>query len=126
MVGNGERINDGPFPGGNDSVPAQSRRRSGRGLDLGASPTATLSAHKPGEPGHLHEHVGPRRGVESHQANRRAGAYADVLGRFPTPVEINDRCTTGSFVARVDLMTTEEFLLVQRRRWAISSTTTAP
>ena len=114
MVGNGERI-DGPFPGGND--PRQSRRRSGEVCLLGPVVLRFARPHEPGEPGHLHEHVGPRHG-QPHR--RQAGLSAhlpDLLGRFPTPVEINDRCTTGSFGSLAwDLMTTEEFLLVQRRQ----------
>ena len=122
MVGNGERINDGPFPGGNDSVPAPNPDADlGEVCDLGCqSYCDALGLTNPVNRGICTSMWGlgvASNPIDNKQACRRL--YADVLGRFPTPVEINDRCTTGSFGSLAwDLMTTEEFLLVQRRRWA--------
>src|SRR5690606_33540971 len=55
--------------------------------------------------------------VDRRQACRKL--YVDMIGRYPTASEINGACNTedGSETLKA-LMATDEFVLVQQRRWA--------
>lgn len=122
MVGNGEKLNDGPFPGGNDLPPAPNPDGSlGDTCDLGCeSYCDDLGLENPVNRGICTKLWGlgiEPNPVDNKEACRRL--YADMLGRFPTPVEINTYCkgtTWGNLAWK--LLNTDEFLLVQRRNWS--------
>lgn len=131
LVGNGEPITDGNFPGGYDQPPAP---RDLSGMD-GATPPESgaiecdaacqqycsdLELTNPVNRGVCTSLWGAGLGtqpVDRRQACRKL--YADMIGRFPTPAEINEVCNSEDWSETVKaLMATDEFVLVQQRRWA--------
>ena len=129
LVGNGEPITDGNFPGGYDQPPAP------RDLGDGVMPPTSgpiecdgaclaycenLDLTNPVNRGVCTSTWGA--GLATQPVDRRQACrklYADMLGRFPTPAEVNDICNTEDWGETVKaLMATPEFVLVQQRRWA--------
>jgi hypothetical protein len=126
LVGNGDPITDGNFPGGYDEPPAPRE---------GAVPPVegaiecdvmcqdycdSLALTNPVNRGVCPSLWGV--GLASQPVDRRQACrklYADMLGRYPTPAELNDVCNTEDWSETVKaLMATDEFVLVQQRRWA--------
>jgi len=126
LVGNGDPITDGNFPGGYDAPPAQRE---------GATPPsegpiecdvlcqeycASLDLTNP-----VNQAVCPSlwgAGLASQPVDRRQACrklYVDMIGRYPTPAEVNEVCNSEDWSETVKaLMATDEFVLVQQRRWA--------
>ena len=126
LVGNGDPITDGNFPGGYDPTPAPRE---------GATPPSegaiecdvlcqdyceSLSLTNPVNIGVCPSLWGA--GLASQPVDRRQACrklYADMIGRFPTPAEVNEVCNNEDWGDTVKaLMATDEFVLVQQRRWA--------
>ena len=126
LVGNGEPITDGNFPGGYDEAPAP--------RDGAVPPTEgpiecdvlcqeyceSLTLTNP-----VNEAVCPSlwgAGLATEPVDRRQACrklYADMVGRYPTPAEINEVCNNEDWGETVKaLMATDEFVLVQQRRWS--------
>ena len=122
MVGNGNRLNEGPFPGGSDPTPAPNPDADMGGIcDLGCETYCdNLGLQNPVNEGVCTSLWGvgiPSNPIDNKEACRRL--YADMLGRFPTPIEVNEQCTTSSWNTLVrSLISSEEFLQVQQRRWS--------
>lgn len=122
MVGNGEKLNDDPFPGGDDPAPAPNPDGTlGDICDLGCeSYCDSLALENPINKGICTKLWGlgiPHNPIDNKEACRRM--YADMLGRFPTPGEINKYCTDSTWGNLAwKLLNTEEYLLVQRRKWS--------
>jgi hypothetical protein len=125
LVGNGDPITDGNFPGGYDEPPAPRETEPPleepivcdelcltycENLELTNPVNRAVCSHMWGV------------GLASQPIDRRAACrklYADMIGRFPTPSEINDVCNNEDWGETVKaLMATDEFVLVQQRRWA--------
>jgi len=125
LVGNGSPITDGNFPGGFDQPPA-ARDTEPPAFGpiecdvLCQSYCDDLALTNPvnrGVCGHLWGVGLATQPVDRRQACRKL--YADMIGRFPTPAELNDVCNTADWGDTVKaLMATDEFVLVQQRRWA--------
>lgn len=125
LVGNGDPITDGNFPGGYDEPPAP---RETEPPLMGAiecdvlcqSYCEDLELTNPvnrGVCGHLWGAGLATQPIDRRQACRKL--YADMIGRFPTTAEINDVCNKDDWGETVKaLMATDEFVLVQQRRWA--------
>ena len=126
LVGNGDPITDGNFPGGYDETPAPN--------DASAPPTSgaiecdevcqqyceDLDLQNPVNRGVCPSLWGV--GLASQPVDRRQACrklYVDMIGRYPTASEINGVCNTEDWSETVKaLMATDEFVLVQQRRWA--------
>ncbi|HLT40560.1 MAG TPA: DUF1549 domain-containing protein [Enhygromyxa sp.] len=125
LVGNGDPITDGNFPGGYDEPPAP---RETEPPVMGPiecdvlcqSYCEDLNLTNPVNRaicGHLWGAGLASQPVDRRQACRKL--YADMIGRFPTTSEINDVCNKQDWGETVKaLMATSEFVLVQQRRWA--------
>lgn len=125
LVGNGDPITDGNFPGGfdeppepRDVPPPDSKPIE---CDLGCqSYCEDLELTNPVNTAACKSLWGV--GLATQPVDRRQACrklYADLIGRFPTPAEINDVCNTQDWGETVKaLMATDEFVLVQQRRWA--------
>lgn len=127
LVGNGGPVSDGDFAGGSDAMPSPRDvlpPAPGQPLDCDAECRAYcdgLGLDNPVNAGLCGSAWGvglALRPVDRAEACRRL--YADLVGRFPTPTEIADVCSTdrawGDVVAA--LQDTDEYLLVNQRRWA--------
>lgn len=125
LVGNGDPITDGNFPGGYDEPPAPRETEPPlegpiecdvlcqsycEDLELGNPVNRAVCGHLWGA------------GLASQPIDRRQACrklYADMIGRFPTPSEINTVCNNEDWGETVKaLMATDEFVLTQQRRWA--------
>ncbi len=125
LVGNGDPITDGNFPGGYDEVPAP---RDTEPPQVGPiecdvacqSYCDDLELTNPvnrGVCGHLWGVGLASQPIDRRQACRKL--YADMIGRFPTPAEVNGICNNEDWGETVKaLMATDEFVLAQQRRWA--------
>jgi hypothetical protein len=126
MVGNGDPVSNGDFRGGNDPLPAV--RDVAPPLedepvdcsDACRSYCAGLALQNPvnaGTCGVLWGMGMAPRPVDHLEACRRL--YADFVGRYPTPGEIDTVCARPTWGETVqDLLATEEYVLVHQRRWA--------
>lgn len=126
LVGNGDPITDGNFPGGYDETPPPN--------DASVPPTSgpiecdevcqqyceDLDLQNPVNRGVCPSLWGV--GLASQPVDRRQACrklYVDMIGRYPTASEINGVCNTEDWGETVKaLMATDEFVLVQQRRWA--------
>ena len=126
LVGNGEPVSSGEFAGGNDALPTPRDVRApdpGTAIDCGDACRdycEGLSLDNPVNRGICPVLWGSgmqTRPVEPLEACRRL--YADMLGRYPTAQEIDTVCAQPSWGDTVRaLLDTDEFVLVQQRRWA--------
>lgn len=126
LVGNGSPITDGVFPGGFDQTPAPN--------DAAMPPSEgpiecdevcqqyceDLDLQNPVNRGVCSSLWGV--GLASQPVDRRQACrklFADMIGRFPTPSEVNGICNNEDWGETVKaLMDTDEFVLLQQRRWA--------
>lgn len=126
LVGNGDPITDGNFPGGFDATPAP---REGATPPTGGAIECDVLCQEYCEDLGLTNPVNigvcPSlwgAGLASEPVDRRQACrklYADMIGRFPTPAEVNEVCNEEDWSEVVKaLMATDEFVLVQQRRWA--------
>jgi hypothetical protein len=129
LVGNGEPITDGNFAGGYDQPPAPRVLPDGQlppvegAIECGAACQQyceDLELTNPVNRGACTSLWGA--GLATQVVDRRQACrklYADMIGRFPTTAEINDVCNTEDWGDTVKaLMATDEYVLVQQRRWA--------
>lgn len=125
LVGNGEPITDGNFAGGNDLVPeaAPVPPPEGGAIICDAdcrSYCAGLGLENPVNVGACPSLWGA--GLASQPIDRTEACrrlYIDMIGRFPTPGELNSTCDLPTWGDTVHaLLDTEEFTKVQQRRWA--------
>lgn len=127
LVGNGSPVSDGNFHGGADQTPDAREvvRLPEEGFSIDCGPGCReycdeLGLENPVNVGICASLWGvglSSRAVERDEACRRL--YADMLGRFPTPSEVDSVCaeeTWGDVVKT--LLDTDEFVLVNQRRWA--------
>jgi hypothetical protein len=125
LVGNGEPITDGNFPGGFDEPPAPRDTEPPLAGPvecdvLCQSYCDDLALTNPVNRGVCGQLWGV--GLATQPIDRRQACrklYADMIGRFPTPAEVNEVCNQSDWGEVVKaLMATDEFVLVQQRRWA--------
>jgi hypothetical protein len=126
LVGNGDPVSSGNFRGGADALPeARNVRVPGPGQAIDCSSTcqdycAGLGLENPVNVGICSSMWGVGlqvRPVETLEACRRL--YADLVGRYPTPSEIDSVCSLPTWGETVrQLLDTDEYVLVQQRRWA--------
>jgi hypothetical protein len=127
LVGNGDPVTDGNFAGGSDAMPAPRDvvpPAPGQPLDCDSECRAYcdgLGLENPVNVGLCGSAWGvglALRPVDRAEACRRV--YADFVGRFPTPTEIADVCSSdrswGDVVSTV--LDSDEYVLVNQRRWA--------
>jgi hypothetical protein len=125
LVGNGSPITDGNFPGGFDQPPAPRETEPPKlgPIECDALCQSYCDDLKLGNPvnrgvcSHLWGVGLASQPIDRRQACRKL--YADMIGRFPTPNELNEVCNKEDWGETVKaLMATDEFVLVQQRRWA--------
>lgn len=125
LVGNGDPITDGNFPGGFDEPPEPRETEPPIAGPIECdvlcqSYCEGLNLKNPvnrGVCGHFWGAGLASQPIDRRQACRKL--YADMIGRFPTPSEINEVCNKTDWGETVKaLMATDEFVLVQQRRWA--------
>ncbi|MFV8752604.1 DUF1549 domain-containing protein [Nannocystaceae bacterium ST9] len=125
LVGNGEPITDGNFPGGFDEPPAarETEPPTSKPILCDGECEAyceSLDLTNPVNIGMCKSTWGV--GIETQAIDRRQACrklYVDMIGRYPTPAEINDVCSNEDWGETVkSLMATPEFVLVQQRRWS--------
>jgi len=122
MVGNGDPVSDGDFPGGNDKVPEpRADAVPGEECDMACrSYCDGLDLQNPINKGICGRMWGV--GLESRPIDRKQACrrlYADMLGRFPDPEEVNSVCNKKEWGNVVKtLLDTDEFILRQQRLWA--------
>lgn len=126
LVGNGSPITDGNFPGGYDEAPAP--RDGATPPSEGAIECDVMCqqyCEDQGLTNPVNRAICPSlwgAGLATQPVDRRQACrklYADMIGRYPTPSEVNDVCNTEDWSETVKaLMATDEFVLVQQRRWA--------
>ncbi len=126
LVGNGAPITDGNFRGGADAMPPTldvEPPLEGEPVDCDtdcAAHCASLPLENPVNIGMCPVTWGAglrTQTIDGGEACRRL--YADMLGRYPTGEELGTVCqadTWGQVVSQ--LLATDEFVLVQQRRWA--------
>ncbi|PRQ09955.1 hypothetical protein ENSA7_03120 [Enhygromyxa salina] len=125
LVGNGDPITDGNFPGGYDEPPAP--RDTPPPVEgpiecdvMCQSYCDDLGLTNPVNRGVCTSLWGV--GLATQPIDRRFACrklYVDMIGRYPTPAEVNDVCNTEDWSETVKaLMATDEFVLVQQQRWA--------
>lgn len=125
LVGNGDPM-DSDWRGGNDPEPEARDAvppAPGEPLDCDVgcrSHCDSLDLENPVNEGICSSMWGlgfEHRPVDRAEACRRL--YADMLGRFPTPSEVNDTCDQDSWGDVVKtLIDSDEFVLVNQRQWA--------
>lgn len=125
LVGNGDPITDGNFPGGYDEPPAPRDTEPPVAGPIECdvlcqSYCEDLQLSNPVNRAVCGQLWGA--GLASQAVDRRQACrklYADMIGRFPTTSEINTVCNNEDWGETVKaLMATDEFVLVQQRRWA--------
>lgn len=122
LVGNGDPVSDGQFEGGNDPDPeARDVEFVEDVCDLECrSYCDGLSLENPVNRGVCSKLWGigiDNEPVDRKQACRRL--FVDMIGRFPTPGEVNDVCNLPTWGETVDnLLARDEFVFVNQRRWA--------
>lgn len=125
LVGNGDPITDGNFPGGYDEPPAPSDVTPPLAEPIVCDAVCQsycddLGLTNPVNRGVCTSFWGV--GLASQPVDRRQACrklYADMVGRFPTPAEVNDICLMDDWGETVKaLMATDEFVLAQQLRWA--------
>lgn len=126
LVGNGAPVSDGNFAGGDDQVPAarDTTPPSGEGYvpcDVACqSYCDSLGLDNPINRGVCPSMWGAGLAstpIDRPEACRRL--FVDMVGRFPSPSEVNTTCNRTSWGETVkELLATDEFLLVNQRRWA--------
>lgn len=126
MVGNGDRVSDGNFAGGNDSLPAAAAVTppgDGEPTDCDAACRAYcdgLALENPVNVGMCSQLWGvglETRPIDHSEACRRL--FVDFIGRYPSATEVNGVCNGQSFGDTVKhLQAQPEYQLVNQRRWA--------
>lgn len=125
LVGNGDPITDGNFPGGFDEPPAPRATEAPLAKPILCDGECEaycedLALTNPVNIGMCKSTWGV--GIATQPIDRRQACrklYVDMVGRYPTPAEINDVCSNEDWGETVQsLMATPEFVLVQQRRWA--------
>ncbi len=125
LVGNGDPITDGNFPGGFDQSPAPREVEPPVAKPILCDDECEaycddLGLTNPVNIGMCKSTWGV--GIATQPIDRRQACrklYVDMIGRYPTPAEINDVCNQDDWGETVKaLMATPEFVLVQQRRWA--------
>lgn len=125
LVGNGDPITDGNFPGGFDAPPAARdvEPPTAKPIVCDAACEAycdDLGLTNPVNVGMCKSTWGV--GIATQPIDRRQACrklYVDMIGRYPTPAEVNEVCANEDWGETVkSLMATDEFVLVQQRRWA--------
>ena len=125
LVGNGDPITDGNFPGGYDEAPAPADVTPPAEGPIECDVMCqdycdSLGLTNPVNVGVCTSLWGV--GLDIEPVDRRQACrklYVDMIGRYPTPAEINDVCNTEDWSETVKaLMATDEFVLVQQRRWS--------
>ncbi len=126
LVGNGAPVSDGNFVGGDDSVPEPRDVAPPTGDGYVSCDVACQSyCDSLGLENPINRGVCPSMwgaGLASTPIDRPEACrrlFADMVGRFPSPTEVNTTCNRGSWGETVkELLATDEFLLVNQRRWA--------
>ncbi|NVB39402.1 DUF1549 domain-containing protein [Pseudenhygromyxa sp. WMMC2535] len=125
LVGNGAPITDGNFPGGYDEAPEARDVTAPTDKPIVCDVACQsycdgLGLTNPVNVGVCSSMWGV--GIASQPIDRRQACrklYADFVGRYPTPSEVNEVCDHEDWGETVKtLMATDEFVLVQQRRWA--------
>ncbi|WP_257453089.1 hypothetical protein [Archangium lipolyticum] len=125
MVGNGDPITPGTFPGGDDILPAARDvppPADSRPPDCGADCVAYCNGaglQNPVNRGLCRSLWGvglPNRPIQQAEACRRL--FVDMVGRVPTADEAEATCSGGWGATVKKLMEGDEFILVQQRRAA--------
>ncbi|PRQ03072.1 hypothetical protein ENSA5_18430 [Enhygromyxa salina] len=125
LVGNGAPITDGNFPGGYDEPPAPNDAVPPTEAPIECDVVCqdyceSLALTNPVNRGVCTNLWGV--GLATQPVDRRQACrklYADMVGRYPTPAELNGVCNNEDWSETVKaLMATDEFVLVQQRRWA--------
>ena len=125
MVGNGEPLTSGDFPGGDDVLPGAldvPPPDATRPPDCGADCVAFCNGaglRNPINRGLCRSLWGvglPHRPIRQAEACRRL--FVDMLGRVPTAAEAEATCSGGWSATVKRLMDSPEFILVQQRRAA--------
>ncbi|QRN95479.1 hypothetical protein JRI60_41505 [Archangium violaceum] len=125
MVGNGEPLTPGNFPGGDDLLPAARDvppPADSRPPDCGADCVAYCNGaglQNPVNRGLCRSLWGvglPHRPIQQAEACRRL--FVDMVGRVPTADEAEATCSGGWGATVKKLMDGDEFILVQQRRTA--------
>lgn len=125
LVGNGDPITDGNFPGGYDETPAPADVPPQTEKPIVCDVMCQSYCESLGLTNPVNQGACPNTwgvGLATQPVDRRQACrklYADMVGRFPTPAEVNDVCNTQDWGETVKaLMATDEFVLVQQRNWA--------
>ncbi|MEE9384649.1 MAG: hypothetical protein V3V08_14690 [Nannocystaceae bacterium] len=126
MVGNGDRVSRGDFVGGDDPPPAAAEvdapvANGENNCDLACrSYCDALDLKNPINIGlcpYLWGSGLEPRPIDSSEACRRL--FADFIGRYPSPVEVNEVCNLPSWGETVsELISRPEYQFVNQRRWA--------
>ncbi|WP_045116927.1 DUF1549 domain-containing protein [Plesiocystis pacifica] len=125
LVGNGDPITDGNFTGGWDTPPEPNQVPPALEEPIVCDAQCqsycdSLGLSNPVNIGACSSLWGV--GLASQPVDRRQACrklHADMLGRYPTPAEVNDVCNEEDWGDTVKaLMRSDEFVLVQQRRWA--------
>jgi len=127
LVGNGAPVSDGNFAGGNDTIPGPRgvvrAPEEGFTIDCGPGCREYCDAAEFENP--VNQGICPSlwgvglasQPIVPDEACRRL--YADMLGRYPTPRELDTTCAQETWGDVVNtLLDTDEFVFVNRRRWA--------
>jgi len=125
LVGNGNPITDGDFAGGFDEAPVPNDVVAPVAEPILCDANCESYCDNLGLTNPVNRGVCTSLwgvGLASQPVDRRQACrklYADMIGRFPTPAEVNDICLQDDWGDTVKaLLDTDEFILVQQRRWA--------
>ncbi len=125
LVGSGEPITDGKFSGGFDEPPPARETTPPTSKPILCDSECEVYCKELGLTNPVN--IGMCKstwgvGIDTQPIDRRQACrklHVDMIGRYPTPAEINDRCRDPSWGEAVrSLMATDEFGLVQQRRFA--------
>lgn len=127
LVGNGSPVSDGEFAGGADEMPAAREvvRVPEEGFAIDCGPGCREYCEDLGLENPVNAGICPSLwgvGLSSQPVDRIEACrrlHADMLGRYPTPAEVESTCdqaTWGDVVKT--LLDSDEFVLVNQRRWA--------
>ena len=125
LVGNGEPITDGNFRGGNDLIPAPADVTPPTGGAIVCDADCRSFCATQGFENPINQGACPSLwgvGLASQPLDRTEACrrlFVDMLGRYPSPGELNDTCDLPTWGETVSaLLDHPDFVKVQQRRWA--------
>lgn len=125
LVGNGEALTDGKFPGGFDSLPqARAIEPPDDALPPDCGPDCLSHCDKAGLNNPVNKGLCTStwgvgldlRPIDETEACRRL--FVDLVGRFPSLDEVEATCSKDWGQVVQELMSQDAFVLLQQRRWA--------